>query len=143
MFNFACPSQKQHVSQWKITCLVIGFFNPVIPFLFLASHLTDILSIPNLPRFCFIIPNPEPQIREIPDPEKPIGDPSINGLEDVWAGCNAGYISILSIPNLAPILLYNPESRASNKGNPGSRETYWGHSCINGLDNGWVGCNSG
>ena len=22
MFSFACPSQKQHVSQWKITCLV-------------------------------------------------------------------------------------------------------------------------
>ena len=27
------------------------------------------------PRFCFQIPNPELQIREIPDPEKPIGDP--------------------------------------------------------------------
>ena len=73
MFNFACQSQIPHVSQWKITCLVIGFFNPVIPFLFLASHLTDILSIPN----------PEPQIRKIPDPEKPNGDPSINGLEDM------------------------------------------------------------
>ena len=33
---------------------------------------------------------------------------------------------ILSIPNLAPILLYNPEYRASNKGYPGCRETLFG-----------------
>ena len=32
--------------------------------------------------------------------------------------------SILSIPKLVPILHSNPESRASNKGNPGSRKTY-------------------
>ena len=31
--------------------------------------------MPNLARFCFNIPNPELQIREIPDPEKRIGDP--------------------------------------------------------------------
>ena len=30
--------------------------------------------------------------------------------------------SVLSIPYLVPILLSNPESRASNKGNPGSRK---------------------
>ena len=34
-------------------------------------------SIPNLARFGFIIPNPEPQIRELPHPEKPIGVPQI------------------------------------------------------------------
>ena len=50
---------------------------------------------------------------------------------------------ILSIPNFAPILLYNPESRVSNKGNPGTRETYWGPSYINGLEDTWVGCNAG
>ena len=36
--------------------------------------------------------------------------------------------SILSIPKLAPILLSNPESQASNKENPGSRKTYRGPS---------------
>ena len=30
-----------------------------------------------LPRFCFKIPNPEFQLREIPDPKKPIGDPHL------------------------------------------------------------------
>ena len=35
---------------------------------------------------------------------------------------------LLSIPKLVPILLQNPESRTSNKGNPGSRKTYWGTS---------------
>ena len=34
----------------------------------------------------------------------------------------------LSVPNLTLILLLDPESRASNKGNPGSRKTYWGPS---------------
>ena len=35
------------------------------------------------------------------------------------------------IPNLNPILLWNPESRASNNGDPGSRKTYRDplHSC--------------
>ena len=28
------------------------------------------------PKSCFKIPKPELQIREIPDPEKPIGDPA-------------------------------------------------------------------
>ena len=51
------------------------------PFSFLASHLTGILSIRILPRFCFIIPNPEPQISEIPDPEKPIEDPLISTVQ--------------------------------------------------------------
>ena len=50
---------------------------------------------------------------------------------------------ILSIRNLAPILLYNPESRASNKGNPGTRETYWGPSYINGLEDTWAAYNAG
>ena len=34
-----------------------------------------ILSILNLARFCFKIMIPELQIREIPNPEKPTGDP--------------------------------------------------------------------
>ena len=32
------------------------------------------------------------------------------------------------IPNLAPLFHQNPESRPSNKPNPGSRKTYWGPS---------------
>ena len=48
---------------------------------------------------------------------------------------------IVSIPNFAPILLYNPESRASNKWNPGSWETYWGPSYINGLEDTWASPN--
>ena len=34
----------------------------------------------------------------------------------------------ITIPNLAPLFLQNPESRPSNKPNPGSRKTYWGPS---------------
>ena len=43
----------------------IGFFNPVIPRVISGTHLPRILSIPN----------PELQIREIPDTEKLIVDP--------------------------------------------------------------------
>ena len=64
----------------------IGFFNPVIPTQnFVQSrnpegyfwHPTSRVYFQSRisPRFCFQIPNPELQIREIPDPEKPIGDP--------------------------------------------------------------------
>ena len=52
---------------------------------------------------------------------------------------------ILLIPTLAPVLLSNPESRASNEGNPGfqvsnkgnlgSRKTYWGPSPFNPCSN--------
>ena len=63
----------------------IGFFNPVIPTQnFVQSRNPDgyfwhptsqaYFQSRILPRFWFKIPNPEPQIREIPDPEKPIGD---------------------------------------------------------------------
>ena len=37
--------------------------------------------MPNLARFCFNIPNPELQIREIPDPEKRIGDPPKDNMQ--------------------------------------------------------------
>ena len=37
---------------------------------------------------------------------------------------------VLSIPNLVHILPSYPESRASNKGNPGSRKPYWGSSLV-------------
>ena len=32
-------------------------------------------SIPNLAQFCFEIPNPGLEIRQIPHPDKPVGDP--------------------------------------------------------------------
>ena len=35
---------------------------------------------------------------------------------------------IITIPNLVPLVLQNPESRPWNKPNPGSRKTYWGPS---------------
>ena len=64
----------------------IEFSNPVIPTQnFVQSHnpegyfwhLTSRAYFQSRisPRFCFQIPNPEVQIREIPDPEKPVGDP--------------------------------------------------------------------
>ena len=37
--------------------------------------------MPNLARFCFNIPNAELQIREIPDPEKRIGDPPKDNMQ--------------------------------------------------------------
>ena len=37
--------------------------------------------MPNLARLCFNIPNPELQIREIPDPGKRIGDPPKDKME--------------------------------------------------------------
>ena len=51
----------------------------------MASHLSRILSIPN----------PELQIREIPDPEKPIGDPTIPGsrVDTPLFGLN-GYVPL-------------------------------------------------
>ena len=39
-----------------------------------------------------------------------------------WHPTSRAYFSI---PDLAPILLQNPESRASIKGHPGSRKTNW------------------
>ena len=39
----------------------------------MPSYLPRKLPIP--PHFCLRIPNPEPEIREIPDPKKPIDDP--------------------------------------------------------------------
>ena len=64
----------------------IGFFNTVIPIqnfvqsrnpqgYFWHSASQAYFKPRNSPRFCFQIPNPELQIREIPDPEKPIVDP--------------------------------------------------------------------
>ena len=66
----------------------IGFFYPVIPtqifgqsrnpegyFWHPTSH--AYLQSRISPRFPFKIPNPEPQIRQIPHPEKLIGDPLI------------------------------------------------------------------
>ena len=45
-----------------------------------------------------------------------------------WLLLTSHLACLLSVPNLALILLLDPESRASNKGNPGSRKTYWGPS---------------
>ena len=67
---------------------LVGFFNPVIPTQnFVQScnpegyfwHPTSRVYFQSRisSRFCFQIPNPELQIREIPDPEKPIGDPHL------------------------------------------------------------------
>ena len=67
----------------------MGFFNPAIltqnfvqsrnPEGYLGHSNSRILSVPNLARFCFKIPNSDLQItREILDPEKPIGDPLLN-----------------------------------------------------------------
>ena len=44
----------------------------------MVSHLPSILSIPKLTRFCFQIPNPEHQIREILGPEKTYLEPSLS-----------------------------------------------------------------
>ena len=44
----------------------------------MAFHLTGIFSMLNLVPVLLLIPSPEPQIREIPDPEKPIGDPQLS-----------------------------------------------------------------
>lgn len=45
-----------------------------------------------------------------------------------WLLLTSHLVCLLSVPNLALILLLDPESRASNKGNPGSRKIYWGPS---------------
>ena len=67
----------------------IGFFNPVIPTQnFVQSRnpegyfwhpISRVYFQSRIsPRFCFQVPNPELQIREIPHPEKPIGDPQFS-----------------------------------------------------------------
>ena len=80
------------IDKQTVTCQIrgspIGFFYPVIPtqnfrqfrnpegyFWHPTSHAYFQSQIS--PRFGFKIPNPEPQIREIPHPEKLIGDPQI------------------------------------------------------------------
>ena len=49
---------------------------------------------------------------------------SCNPVIPIFLACHLP--RVLSSPNIAPILLYEPGSRASNKGNPGSRKTYCG-----------------
>ena len=58
-----------------------GFFNPVIPRVFWQPTPSSVPRIPSIrisPWFCFKIPNPELQIRVIPYPEKPLGDPLLS-----------------------------------------------------------------
>ena len=83
----------------------IGFFNPVIPTQNFVQARTpegcfwQPTSRANFqsrisPRLCFRIPNPQPEIREIQDPEKPIDDPQAS-CRSCWP---RGFGSL--IPNL-------------------------------------------
>ena len=75
----------------------IGFFYPVIPTQIFGQscnpegyfwHPTSRAYFQSqiTPRFPFKIPNPEPQIREIPHPEKSIGDPRNTGSLKITRG---------------------------------------------------------
>ena len=50
--------------------------------------------------FCFKIPNPEIQIREIPDPEKPIEDPLPFGHFKFKSAAKRVWITLTVITNL-------------------------------------------
>ena len=52
------------------------------------------------PGFCFKIPNPEIQIREIPDPEKPIEDPLPFGHFKFKSAAKRVWITLTVITNL-------------------------------------------
>ena len=86
---FLIIGSSLHKNDTQIRGSPIGFFNPVIPTKDFVQyrnsegyfwHPTSRVYFQSRisPRFCFQIPNPELQIKEIPDPQKPIGDPQIN-----------------------------------------------------------------
>ena len=52
------------------------------------------------PGFCFKIPNPEIQIREIPDPEQPIEDPLPLGHFKFKSAAKRVWITLTVITNL-------------------------------------------
>ena len=66
-----------------------------------------------LPPVCFIIPNPAPQITLILRSRKTYWGPSRQSRKSRGLSLASHIPCLLSIRNLAPSLLYNPESRSA------------------------------
>ena len=69
--NFKCEISGSPISPRNIDLQTHGSRNPEGYFWHLISR--EYFQSRISPRFCFNIPNPELQVRKIPDPEKPTG----------------------------------------------------------------------